>query len=44
MEVRQKQLNILAEELKETEDEMIEQGMDPLALGNQVVRLFDDSA
>lgn len=26
MEVRQKQLNILAEELKETEDEMIDKG------------------
>lgn len=41
MEVLQKWLDILVLELKEAKDEMIEQGIDPFALGDQVVKFFD---
>lgn len=37
MQSLQKQLNFLAVELKEAEDEMTEQGMDPFASNDQVM-------
>lgn len=44
MEVLQKQLDALGEELGEVENEMARPGMDPSALVTQVVRFFGDVA
>lgn len=42
--VLQKQLDTLAEKLKEAEDKMVEQGIDHFASGDPVVRFFNDGA
>lgn len=44
MEDLQGQLDTLATELKQVEDEMAEQDMDPLASGDSVVRSFGGDA
>lgn len=44
MEALQNLLEILAVELKEAEDKMTKQGMEPFTSGDQVVRFFDGNA
>lgn len=43
-EVLQRQLDTLAKELEEAENEMAIQGVDPFASGDQVVQCFDGRA